>query len=137
MSAQEDVCKEQIWAEIRDLLEFKNGPVSVDIRERMRDLRHTQPKAFRAISKQYGITSAMEFVRSEMIARRTAMIAALCNTPFRGNPPSVFLYGWADNQREVEVSLALEDLFGGDVGIRVLKFDLDFGDFGDEDEDDG
>src|SRR5262245_25394833 len=131
------VFKEQVWAEIRDLLEFKNGPASQIVKDRVRKLRQEDLKAFRQISKEHGITCLMEYMRCQLIAERAAVLGSATNSPWHGDAPSSILVNWAKELRENEVNSVLNDLFsnGGQIQIVTVNFDPSDFDPTEEDED--
>jgi hypothetical protein len=79
---------EQLWAEISDLAEFGDGPLSNDVRKMNVEsaAKHGQEPN----------EAGLEYIRAAMIAARCADLASFCEGPYKGAPMSMIMGRWAE-----------------------------------------
>jgi len=109
---------EQIWAEIRDLMNYKrkvNGPLSEMIKQRVEEARVVFEEENLDDEMLVAIT---DLVRVEMIAQRCAFIARYTMGPHHGEMPSQILGGWAGSALQIEQQAFQQAL----QSIQVIPF---------------
>lgn len=104
-----DKAREDMWAEIRDLLNYNRrikGPLSEQVEESI-------ASAIEAGMSEENSIHASELLRAEMIAVRCAFIArAIPDQQFHRLPPSIVLGLWAGTTMEAEQTIVLDKLLG-------------------------
>lgn len=105
-----DKIREEMWAEIRDLLNYNRrtkGPLAEELAESLADIREQAEEAGREIDDD-DLAVYTEALRAELIAMRCAFIARTCNnTEWHGKPPSFVLGAWAGQSMQMEQSHSL------------------------------
>lgn len=89
------VAKEEIWAEIRDLMDYASGPLSNVLREQIAE----RTEDLDPIAEMFGVNpkwdEMTEMLRCIMIAQRLAFVASYSDSHMHGQPPSLILGSWA------------------------------------------
>lgn len=102
------IVREQLWAEVRDLMNYKRkvkGPLSLKVEEAL--------VAATAKAEENGWEipdgeMSLEAIRAEMIAARCAGIALACpDTTYHGMPASEILARWAGCAMQAEMEAAM------------------------------
>lgn len=104
-----DKQREEIWAEIRDLLNYNRkmkGPLSEMLASKIDEV-------IEAGADEDDMRVEVEALRAELIATRCAFIArATPGSEFHGMPPSIVLGAWAGNAMQAEKAAALGAVMG-------------------------
>ena len=105
------VAKDEVWAEIRDLMDYADGPLSTALKQRVVDARETYSDTALGQfanfirgdeAEEEDWAGATESVRCLMIAQRLAFVATFGDSHWHGEAPSLVLGNWANDlmQRE-------------------------------------
>lgn len=121
MCQQCHLAKEEIWAEVRDLVEYGEGPLSTALKARIderREMIADHPLAalldfVNEISPAMddSWTAAIETIRCIMIAQRLAFVASFGDSHLHGEAPSIILGTWGGDllHRELHALATAQD----------------------------
>lgn len=127
-----EAVKEELWAEVRDLLEFhseERGPLSKALARRVDEIMSEAQFHVMAFLSNMDATDeakneAVEAMRCMMISQRLAVITMFGNSARGGTAPSIVMGEWAGDLmgREMAVCNHLDDFELSPDGAPQMKF---------------